>query len=328
MNPAIPTTIIRMTVSKPITRTTPRPPTGWREHAQPRHPRKNARSRRRALRLGLSSSRCERSMLQSSGSTGRPGELQHDRAYWSQEWQSRKGSRYRFRGRRDDMQCSSWQCRIDRHLCGSYKHRQRSRRLRVRQHHLSAVYSQRALDPPLDPGANGPVNPTGTITYPFPRLDPKAEYFRDLVTNDPTKGSYWEGQPADAVGVSQRPMQARWPLSTLRAVRSVSIRPGTKGCDSGTGGSSYKGMIVVWCGNLQQDDNFRGIVFNLYGDDLEETPNAATRRTVPQRITSASTVTTAHPAPAGSTPKAALIQGRASYYAKQLGGLSSGRGLG
>jgi hypothetical protein len=28
-------------------------------------------------------------------------------------------------------------------------------------------------------------------------------------------------------------------------------------------------MIVVWCGDLQQDDNFRGIVFNLYGDDLD-----------------------------------------------------------
>jgi hypothetical protein len=28
-------------------------------------------------------------------------------------------------------------------------------------------------------------------------------------------------------------------------------------------------MIVVWCGDLQQDDNFRGIIFNLYGDNLD-----------------------------------------------------------
>src|SRR5829696_6381200 len=51
-------------------------------------------------------------------------------------------------------------------------------------------------DPPTccDPGANGPENPPDTITYPFPRLKPKAEYFKKLVTTDPTKGAYWEGQ--------------------------------------------------------------------------------------------------------------------------------------
>jgi hypothetical protein len=44
---------------------------------------------------------------------------------------------------------------------------------------------------------------------------------------------------------------------------------GDKCGTTGEGGSSYKGIIVVWCGDLQQDDNFRGIIFNLYGDDLD-----------------------------------------------------------
>jgi hypothetical protein len=128
-------------------------------------------------------------------------------------------------------------------------------------------------DPPLDPGANGDVNPPNTITYPFPRLEPKGEYFRELV-EDPTKGTYWEGQPADPT----------WGLSTSSADKvafvdagggTVQFNPSCPSidglCDSGNknnSGSSYKGIIVVWCGNLQQDANFRGIIFNLYGEGL------------------------------------------------------------
>ena len=61
-------------------------------------------------------------------------------------------------------------------------------------------------------------------------------------------------------------------MSTLRAVRSVLILIPGKGGSSGdknNSGSSYKGIIVVWCGNLQQDDNFRGIILNLIGNDLD-----------------------------------------------------------
>jgi len=127
------------------------------------------------------------------------------------------------------------------------------------------------LDPPLDPGANGDVNPDGIITYPFPRLKPKAEYFRKLV-EDPTKGTYWEGQPTDPT----------WGLSTSSADKvafvdagggTVSFNPDSSGKGGSSGnkndpGTSYKGLIVVWCGDLQQLDNFRGIIFNLYGEGL------------------------------------------------------------
>jgi hypothetical protein len=124
-------------------------------------------------------------------------------------------------------------------------------------------------DPPLDPGANGPATPTGTITYPFPRLVPSAEFFKDLAANDPVKGAgYWVGQPSDS----------SWGLSPSSANKvafvdaqggTVSFDPPGQGGTTGATGTSYKGMIVVWCGNLEQDDNFRGIIFNLYGDDLD-----------------------------------------------------------
>jgi hypothetical protein len=126
-------------------------------------------------------------------------------------------------------------------------------------------------DPPTccDPGANGPENPPDTITYPFPRLEPKAEYFRRLV-EDPTKGTYWEGQP-------EGDPNSDWGLSTANASKvafvdagggTVRFDPPGQGGTTGAGGSSYKGMIVVWCGDLQQLDNFRGIIFNLYGEGL------------------------------------------------------------
>jgi hypothetical protein len=28
----------------------------------------------------------------------------------------------------------------------------------------------------------------------------------------------------------------------------------------------YKGILVVWCGHLQQNQSFQGIILNLYGD--------------------------------------------------------------
>jgi hypothetical protein len=140
------------------------------------------------------------------------------------------------------------------------------------------------LDPPLDPGANGPENPSGTITYPFPRLEPKAEYFKELVTNDPTKGTYWEGPP---------PAGSDWGLSTANAQRvafvdaggeKVTFDPPGQGGTTGGGGSSYKGMIVVWCGELQQDDNFRGIIFNLYGEGLDGNTDCQNDDGSPQQV--------------------------------------------
>jgi hypothetical protein len=133
------------------------------------------------------------------------------------------------------------------------------------------------LNPPLDPGRDGDPNLTGTITYPFPRLTPNPEYFRCAAKgvspcNATNSAGYWVGQPTDST----------WGLSTSSAnkVAFVDAQGGTvrfnpdasgKGGSSGdknNTGSSYKGIIVVWCGNLQQDDNFRGIILNLIGNDL------------------------------------------------------------
>ena len=61
-------------------------------------------------------------------------------------------------------------------------------------------------------------------------------------------------------------------MSTLRAVRSVLILiPPARVAHLAIIelGTSYKGIIVVWCGNLQQDGNFRGIILNLVGNNLD-----------------------------------------------------------
>jgi hypothetical protein len=134
------------------------------------------------------------------------------------------------------------------------------------------------LNPPLDPGRDGDPNLTGTITYPFPRLTPNPEYFRCAAEgvspcNATNSAGYWVGQP-------ENNLNSTWGLgpSTANKVAFVDAAGGTvhfnppdngnKGGDTSANGTSYKGIIVVWCGNLQQDDNFRGIILNLIGDGL------------------------------------------------------------
>ena len=122
------------------------------------------------------------------------------------------------------------------------------------------------LDPPLDPKTD--ANPTGTITYPFPRYRPKPEAFKERAENPNTEegetGAYWEGSPTDPT----------WGLtpSTPSKVVFVDAQNQTLTFDPDgnptptAGGPEYKGIIIVWCGELMQNQNFRGIILNLYGD--------------------------------------------------------------
>jgi len=132
------------------------------------------------------------------------------------------------------------------------------------------------LDPKMD------ANPTGTITYPFPRLTPNPEYFRCVARRDPPcanalskSAGYWVGDP-DNDPLSEPltggdPANLDWGLgpSTSDKVAFVDAKGGTVSFNPDTSGTSYKGVIVVWCGNLQQNSNFRGVVLNLYGDGLD-----------------------------------------------------------
>jgi hypothetical protein len=124
------------------------------------------------------------------------------------------------------------------------------------------------LDPPLNPRTD--ANLPGTITYPFPRFRPKPEAFKQRaqfpdVENDET-GAYWPGPPTDA----------SWGLSPGSEGKVVFVDAGNQTLtfdpdldpNPTAGGAEYKGIIIVWCGELQLNQNFRGIILNLYGDDL------------------------------------------------------------
>ncbi len=133
----------------------------------------------------------------------------------------------------------------------------------------------------LNPGKYGDDTPPGYITYPFPRLKPNPEYFRCVARQENPKkcnvansAGYWVGQPTNA----------NWGLSASSANKVAfvdaqgktvhfnpdsSVKNGTTNDNNNNGGTSLKGIIVVWCGNLQQDGNFRGIILNLVGDDLD-----------------------------------------------------------
>jgi len=80
---------------------------------------------------------------------------------------------------------------------------------------------------------------------------------------------YWVGDPASPSGGD--PANRDWGLgpSTANKVAFVDAKGGTVSFNPDTSGTSYKGVIVVWCGNLQQNSNFRGVVLNLYGDGLD-----------------------------------------------------------
>jgi hypothetical protein len=124
------------------------------------------------------------------------------------------------------------------------------------------------LDPPLNPRTD--ANLPGTITYPFPRFRPKPEAFKQRAEFPDTTlgetGAYWPGPPTDPT----------WGLSPSSEGKVVFVDAQNQplifdpdGVPNPTaGGAEYKGIIIVWCGELQLNQNFRGIILNLYGDDL------------------------------------------------------------
>ena len=109
------------------------------------------------------------------------------------------------------------------------------------------------LTPPLDVKA---TNPSGIVTYPFPRPVPIPLRFKQLAQGT---NSYFVGNPTDP----------NWGLSssTPDKVAFVDAQNTTVTFDP-PGTQQFKGIIVVWCGDLRSNQNFKGIVMNLKGDNL------------------------------------------------------------
>ena len=115
-----------------------------------------------------------------------------------------------------------------------------------------------------EPLADGtyPRNEAGTISYPFPALVPIAEAFRD------NANAKYDFNPSTIDPAP--PPNSTWGLNSSDSNRITFIDAGNQTLTfrPGTGTGSTSGIIVVWCGRLLQNDNFEGIILNLYGDDL------------------------------------------------------------
>jgi hypothetical protein len=120
-----------------------------------------------------------------------------------------------------------------------------------------------------EPLADGtyPRNEDGTISYPFPPLLPIAEAFRDNANN-------CFDFDASTATCPEPPPNTSWGLvssnsgTDLNRITFIDAGNRTLTFHPGTGAGSTSGIIVVWCGRLLQNDNFEGIILNLYGNDL------------------------------------------------------------
>ena len=113
------------------------------------------------------------------------------------------------------------------------------------------------VDKPNNADGTVPPNQAGTITYPFPRPTPNPAGLKQRAQDN---GTYYKG--------SSPPLNTLFPnASGGDRVVFIDAEGGT--IDFSTSNSANnKGVLVVWCGNLVMNQNFQGIVLNLYGDDL------------------------------------------------------------
>jgi hypothetical protein len=126
----------------------------------------------------------------------------------------------------------------------------------------------------VDKGHLDPNDP-GTITYPFPRPVPIPDAFKEQAEDN---GDYFVGQPSEADWGTL--LDANNP----NRIAFVDAQNQTINFDP-PGNAQYKGILVVWCGHLQQNQSFQGIILNLYGDGSDfgstncaDDPNQGTYR--------------------------------------------------
>jgi hypothetical protein len=140
-----------------------------------------------------------------------------------------------------------------------------------RGNHKTFVDKQPQAEVPQDPD---------TITFPFPRPKPKPDVLKrmskqsagcnprtgtDPETNQTFTGCYYRatGNPSPAV------WNELFPSSGGDGKRLVFIDAGgsNEQITFNMGSQSdYRGVLVVWCGDFVQQQNFDGIILNLYGD--------------------------------------------------------------
>ncbi len=103
-------------------------------------------------------------------------------------------------------------------------------------------------------------NDLGTITYPFERIEPDPVRLRQLAQNHPGGSKYHKG--------SSPPWNTLFP--------DASEAPKVVFVDAEGSGVTFKntivannyGILVIWCGKLTLESNFKGVIVTLHGNDL------------------------------------------------------------
>ena len=108
------------------------------------------------------------------------------------------------------------------------------------------------------------------ITYPFPRPEPPARRLQGAAQeqNTPTNRQYWD------VATDGMPGPNDWDALLQCNVASCLNRLVFVDAGAANAPLDYhlpssrraEGVMVVWCGDLQLNQTFKGVIFNLYGD--------------------------------------------------------------
>ena len=118
--------------------------------------------------------------------------------------------------------------------------------------------------------ATCPDNPANTISYPFPLPTPIPAGLKAAACAPPGTVAACTKTPPPVSYFTGTPTNATWGLNTSNASNSrvAFVDAQNRTLTWNPGGGQYKGIIVVWCGRLQMNQSFEGIILNLVGDDL------------------------------------------------------------
>ena len=126
----------------------------------------------------------------------------------------------------------------------------------------------------LGPGGAEEPNPAGTMSYPFPIPIPNPAALKQLAQNPPlenqcgldastgTRDCYHEGVPTTANWAQLFPGGDANKMVFVDAQNS----PTPINFNTGSANSTRHGILVVWCGDLVQQQRFNGIILSLNGD--------------------------------------------------------------
>ena len=116
-----------------------------------------------------------------------------------------------------------------------------------------------------------PDNATGTMSFPFPLPRPIPSGLKAAACHPPgTNTTVCPKTPPPVSYFVGNPTSSTWGLNNNNASNSrvAFIDAQNKTLTFQPSDNRLKGIIVVWCGRVEQNQDFQGIVLNLIGDNL------------------------------------------------------------